>query len=154
MSNKMKSLLCASVIVGASLVSVAAWSMGPGRGGEGDPVRALAQMSEKLDLSTDQQSKVKSLLASAKDTSTADRERMQVLRAEMMAMRDSFNADKARKTADEIGQITGRMVYQASETMSQIYQVLNAEQKAELDAMMAKRDENRGKRRAGAGKES
>lgn len=153
MSNKLQSWLCGSVIVGAALVSVAAWSMGPARGGEGDPVRALAHISEQLDLSADQQSKVKSLLASAQETSAAERKRMQVLRAEMMAMRDSFNAEKARQTADEIGQITGRMVYQASETMSQVYQLLNAEQKAELDAMMAKRDGHRGKRPAGAGKE-
>lgn len=62
-----------------------------------------------------------------------------------MAQRDSFDAGAAQKIADEIGQITGRMVYRASETWAQVYQVLNAEQRAELDAMMAKRQARRGK---------
>ena len=70
----------------------------------------------------------------------------------MSAMRDSFDATRARKTADEIGQVTGRLVFQASETWSQVYQVLNAEQKAKLDEMIAQRTQGRGKWRAGGEK--
>ena len=65
---------------------------------------------------------------------------LQELRTEMSAMRDSFDATRARKTADEIGQVTGRLVFQASQTWSQVYQVLNAEQKAKLDEMIAQVD--------------
>ncbi len=37
------------------------------------------------------------------------------------------------------------MVYRASETWPQVYQLLDAEQRADLDAMMVKRDTHRGR---------
>ena len=127
--------------------------MGPqAEGMQPDPGRMMTQMGEKLDLSTEQQTKIKELTSAARQASAADHKRMQELRTEMSAMRDSFDATRARKTADEIGQVTGRLVFQASETWSQVYQVLNAEQKAKLDEMIAQRAQGRGKWRAGGEK--
>ena len=127
--------------------------MGPqGEGMQPDPARMMAQMSAKLDLSAEQQAKIQELTTAARQASAADHQRMQELRTEMAAMRDSFDATRARKTADEIGQVTGRLVFQASQTWSQVYQVLNAEQKARLDEMMAQRAQGRGKWRAGGEK--
>jgi Spy/CpxP family protein refolding chaperone len=74
--------------------------------------------------------------------------------AKMLAQRDSFDATEARKIADEIGQVTGRMVFRASATWSQVYQLLNAEQRAELETLMAKREAHRGKRHKGGGKDA
>jgi Spy/CpxP family protein refolding chaperone len=116
---------------------------------EPDPTQMMAQMGKKLDLSAEQQSEVEGLLASAKQASAADQKRMHELRVEMKGMRDNFDAEKARKLADEIGKVTGRLVYQASATWSGVYQLLNAEQKAELDSMMAQRGERHGKWREG-----
>ncbi len=153
MKRKLKTWLCAAALAGANAVSVGAWAMGPqAEGVQPDPGRMMAQMGEKLDLSTEQQAKIKELTSAARQASAADHKRMQELRTEMSAMRDSFDATRARKTADEIGQVTGRLVFQASETWSQVYQVLNAEQKAKLDEMIAQRGQGRGKWRAGGEK--
>jgi Spy/CpxP family protein refolding chaperone len=147
MNRKLKIWLCAAVLAAANGVSVGAWAMGPqAEGTQPDPGRIMAQMGEKLELSADQQAKIK------EQASAADHKRMQELRTEMAAMRDSFDATRARKTADEIGQVTGRLVFQASETWSQVYQLLNAEQKAKLDEMIAQRAQGRGKWRAGGEK--
>ena len=91
-------------------------------------------------------------MSASRQASATDQKRMQELRTEMMGMRDNFDATRARKTADEIGQVTGRLVFQASETWSQVYQLLNAEQKAKLDELMAQRTQRRGKWREGAEK--
>ena len=148
MSSKLKMWLCGAVLAGAAAVSVGAAAMGPPpEGMQPDPVRMLEHMGKKLDLSADQQSKIEGLVKQAREATAADQKRMQELRAEMQGMRESFDATRARKTADEIGQVTGRLVFQASETWSQVYQLLNAEQKAKLDAMMAKRGERRDKMR-------
>ncbi len=153
MNSKLKTWLCAAALATASTVSVGAWAMGPqGEGMQPDPARMMAQMSAKLDLSAEQQAKIQELTTAARQASAADHQRMQELRTEMAAMRDSFDATRARKTADEIGQVTGRLVFQASQTWSQVYQVLNAEQKARLDEMMAQRAQGRGKWRAGGEK--
>jgi Spy/CpxP family protein refolding chaperone len=149
MTSKVKIWLRGAALAGAAVMSVAAWAMGPPGGMEPDPAQMMAHMSKHLDLSAEQQSKVEGLLATAKQASAADQKRMQELRVEMKGMRDNFDAEKARKLADEIGQVTGRLVYQASATWSSVYQLLNAEQKAKLDGMMAKRDERRGKWREG-----
>jgi len=42
--------------------------------------------------------------------------------------------------ADEIGEITSRMVFQAVSTHAEIYQLLTDEQKEEMDAMMEQRE--------------
>jgi len=119
--------------------------MGPPPEGMGDPSMMMTHMSERLDLSAEQQEKVKSLLSASQEAGAADRKRMQELRAELMAMKTRFDQDKAHKIADEIGQITGRMVYQGSDTFSRIYQLLDPSQQAKLDAMMARRGERRSK---------
>jgi Spy/CpxP family protein refolding chaperone len=113
----------------------------------------LAHMGDKLGLSSEQKSRVESLLAAGKEANAADHARMRELRAQMMAMRGDFDEQKARHVSDEIGQVTARMVYQASATWSQVYQLLNPEQQAQLDSLMAQRSERRGKIRDGGGKQ-
>jgi Spy/CpxP family protein refolding chaperone len=153
MNSKLKTILCAAALAAATAVSVGARAMGPqAEGMQPDPARMISQMGAKLDLSAEQQAKIQELTTAARQASAADHKRMQELRTEMSTMRDSFDATRARKTADEIGQVTGRLVFQASQTWSQVYQVLNAEQKAKLDEMMAQRAQGRGKWRAGGEK--
>ncbi len=145
MNGKLKNWLCGVALAGAGAMSLAAWAMEPQDGMGGDPNRMFAQMSERLDLSSEQKAKVETLMTTARETSAADRKRMQELRAQMMAMKGEFDAARARKLADEIGQLTGRMVYQATDTFAQVYKVLDDKQRTQLDGMMAKRGEHRGK---------
>tara|TARA_R110001599_G_scaffold353188_1_gene590597 strand:- start:29609 stop:30073 length:465 start_codon:yes stop_codon:yes gene_type:complete len=146
MMSKWKTWACGGALASAVMMSMAAWSMGPPHGMGGDPTRMIAHLSDRLDLSSEQQTRVETLVTAAKQASEADRARMQELRAQMGAMKQDFDPGKAQLVADEIGQLTGRMVYQASETFAQVYQVLNAEQRTQLDSMMAKRGEHGGRR--------
>ena len=145
MMSKWKTWACGTALASAAVLSMAAWSMGPSHGMGGDPTRMISHLSDRLDLSGEQQTEVESLVESAKQSSATDRARMKELRAEMMAMKGDFDPGKAQAIADEIGQLTGRMVYQASETFAQVYQVLDDEQQTELDEMMAKWSEHRGR---------
>jgi Spy/CpxP family protein refolding chaperone len=88
-------------------------------------------------------------MSASREANQADRQRMQVLRQQLQAMRGDFDADKAQGIADEIGQLTSRMVFQGSKTWSEVYQLLDAEQRQELEALMKQRDQHRGKRQKG-----
>jgi protein CpxP len=145
MMSKWKNWVCGGALASAAVMSMAAWSMGPTHGMGDDPTRMIAHLSDRLDLSSEQQAEVESLVAATKQTGDTERARMQELRAQMMAMKGDFDPGKAQGIADEIGQLTGRMVYQVSETFAQVYQVLNAEQRTQLDNMMAKHQERRGR---------
>jgi len=152
MMSKWKTWACGGALATAAVMSMAAWSMGPSHGMGGDPTRMIAHLSDRLDLSAEQQTEVESLVAAAKQGSDVDRARMKELRSQMLAMKGDFDPGKAQAVADEIGQLTGRMVYQASDTFAQVYQVLNAEQRAELDSMMARHGERGGRRGHGGDK--
>jgi len=152
MMSRWKSWACGGALATAAVMSMAAWSMGPPPEMGGDPMRMIAHMSDRLNLSSEQKTEVESLVAAAKQSSEADRTRMRELRSQMQAMKGNFDPGKAQAVADEIGQLTGRMVYQASETFAKVYQVLNTEQQAQLDSMMASRGERRGKWGHGDGK--
>ena len=151
MKTKWKRWLAGSTLAVALAASATAWSMGHGGGMDHDPARMIAHMTDRLDLSTEQQASVETLLTSAQQANAADRERLKVLRGEMMGLRTDFDSGKAQQMSDEIGQITARMVFEASKTWSGIYQTLNAEQQAELDELMKKREAHRGKRRKDGG---
>jgi Spy/CpxP family protein refolding chaperone len=114
--------------------------MGHGGGMDFDPGRMVAHMTDRLDLTDEQASRVKQLTTSGKDQSAADRKRIQELREQLRAQRDNFNAGEAQMMADEIGEITSRMVFQAVSTHAKIYQLLTDEQKEEMDAMMEQRE--------------
>lgn len=154
MPGKVKTWLCGVALAGATAMSLTSWAMGPHGDMERDPGRMLAHLGDRLDLSSEQKSRIESLMAEGKEANAADHARMQELRKQMMGMRDNFDQQQARQLADEIGQITARLAYQTSASWSQVYQLLDAEQKARLDTMMARRaEEHRGKWRGDGGKQ-
>jgi len=126
-------------------VSVASWSMGHGEGPGHDPALMVAHMTARLDLTEEQQGKVEELMASSGEQIGADRARLMQLREEMRGQRDSFDAGQAQVIADKFGEISGRMMFQTSSTYAGIYQLLTDEQKAEMDALMEKRESRREK---------
>jgi Spy/CpxP family protein refolding chaperone len=149
MSNKLGKRILATTLGLVVLLSAAAWAMGPGGGMDHDPTRMVEHMSRKLDLSDEQKAEVETLVSSSRQASAQDMQRMRELRGEMRAQANNFDADKARTIADEIGQITGRLAYQAAETRAGVYQLLNDEQRAQMAQMMEKRGEHRGKKGKG-----
>jgi Spy/CpxP family protein refolding chaperone len=144
-THTLKNWLLGATLAGATAMSVGGWAMGHKSGMEHDPGRMLSRMSEKLELSSEQQAGVEKLLTESRQASEADRKRLKTLRAEIGAQRTNFDPVAAQQIAGEIGQITSRMVYRASETWAQVYQLLDAGQKAELDTLMAQRESRRSK---------
>ncbi|TXS90168.1 periplasmic heavy metal sensor [Parahaliea maris] len=121
---------------------------GPGPGGPHDGGRMLAKMAEELELTEEQQGKIKAIYASSREQGAADRERLHELKQQMRASEGDFDEGSAQKAADEIGEITSRMTYQRASAQHQVREVLSDEQRAELDEMMEQRKE-RGERRWG-----
>ena len=60
-------------------------------------------------------------------------------------MREAFDPDTAGAAAGRIGEITEICVYEMARTQSEVYGVLDAEQRAEWDAMMERREARRDK---------
>jgi protein CpxP len=151
MTNSITKALMGAAMAGLALLSLSAssWAMNHGGARDHDPAKMLSHMTERLDLTQEQQGQIKEVMVSSREQSSADQERMKVLREEMREQRDNFDAGEAQKLADEIGEITSRMVFDATSTHARIYLLLTDEQKAEMDAMMEKRHERRGKWRKG-----
>ncbi|MEM8563939.1 MAG: Spy/CpxP family protein refolding chaperone [Pseudomonadota bacterium] len=144
MKSNWKKIMATTALTSVLAASAMAWSGAGPYGKGGDPMRMFGYMSERLDLSDEQQTEVGALMAVAKQERSEDKSRMKELRSELMAMKADFDEGRAQSIADEIGQITSRMVYQMSSTFAQVYGVLDADQKAELDSMLAKRGDRSG----------
>jgi Spy/CpxP family protein refolding chaperone len=144
-------LAAASATVSLATLSSASWSMNHGMGMEHDSGRMLSHMAERLDLSQEQREQVKSLLAAAQETTAADRERLQELRQGLHDQGADVDEGQAQAAADEIGQITSRLVYQATITQARVQMLLTPEQRAEMARLMEKRAERRGKWHRGGG---
>ena len=140
MTNKINNWLFGIVLAVAAIGSAASWAIGPQRGMDHDPGRMMSHMADQLDLTEEQQAEVKSLLASSRESNAGAHQRLMELRKGMMEMRADFDADKARDISDEIGDLTGQLVYQASTTWAGVYRLLDAEQRTELDELIKKRE--------------
>ena len=151
MNKTLKKVLLGTGFAAASLVTLASasWSMHHGIGTVHDPERMLAHMTERLELDEQQQDQVEMLLRSAHESIAADRQRLHALREELRQMGSEFDAGRAQSLADEIGQITSRLVYQFASTQAQLQTLLTPEQRQELAEFMEKRGERRGKWRRG-----
>ncbi len=126
-------------------LSAATWSMGHRGGMDHDPSRMLNHMAERLELSDSQREQVESIMDSGREQSAADRARLEELREQLKAMRDDFDAGKAQQYADEIGEITSRMVYRFSSSFAEVYRLLDDDQRAELEQFEQERDQRRGR---------
>ena len=154
MTTRLKTWLCGTVLFGAAALSAACWAMGSHPGMGPTPERLLQHLGDSLDLTTEQHTAIESLLIAAKENGATDRKRLQQLREQLTSMRDSFDPRIAHNISEEVGQITARMVYQASETWSQVYRLLDAQQRAQLESLMAKRGKARGRWHGPAEQES
>lgn len=141
-----------AVLLGMSVVTMGSWAKPYDRDHHGDwdsdrsqhrLEKRLAHLDRHLDLTEQQHATIKGLLQTAFSESEGDRERMQQLRDQLHDLRDGFDDREARRTADEIGRLTSDRVYRMANTQAQVYQVLDTEQRAELDAMKEKRGERR-----------
>ena len=147
MNKTFKKILLGTGFSALSLVALntASWSMNHGGMMGRDPARMLAHMTERLDLTPEQHEEVAGLLTSAQEATGADRERLTQLRRELREQLADFDEARARELADEVGQITATMVFEATSTQARVQAVLRPEQREEMRRMMDKRMERRGK---------
>jgi len=147
MNNSLKKILLGTGFAALSLVTLssASWSKNHGMGMGHDPDRLLGHIAERLELSGEQREEVADLLKSAEQATAADRERLRELRAELHRQGEDFDAGRVQSLADEIGQITSRLVYQSASTQARVQALLSPEQQEEMARLMEKRTERRGR---------
>lgn len=124
------------------VVAAASWSMSGSEAPRHDPQQKVSHLAKMLQLTEEQEVSVKTLLMASFEESEADHERLRALRAELLDQPESFVEATAQSAADEIGQITSRMVYRMASTRAAIYQLLDDEQRLAMNEM----DEWSGKR--------
>jgi Spy/CpxP family protein refolding chaperone len=127
-------------------VAAASWSLPQGDGERPDPQHRITHLSKMLELTDEQEATVQTLMTSSFEESEADRERLRELRDQLKEQAASFDAATVQATADEIGQITSRMVYRRAYDRAQIYQLLDDEQRVMMAEMAEHRREHGGKR--------
>ncbi len=131
------------------LVSVGSWSKGPADVMAHDPERMLVHLTERLDLSDDQQDQVRALLSDSRERTAAEREEMRSLHEQLRALRGQFDADKARALTRRMGEITGDMMYEFAQVQAETYALLNDQQKQRMEKIMAEREDRRDRRHGG-----
>ena len=118
--------------------------MGMGHGGF-DSERRLERMTQKLDLSAEQQDQIKAIFDANQAERQALRENMQQNREALrnLMTTDSPNEADIRALAETQGQFKANMIVMKAKTRQAIAAVLTDEQKAKMQAMRDKR--HRGK---------
>jgi len=121
--------------------------IGPGSPAQGDDFRQLEFIADQLGLSDDQEEQINQVINASQLTNAVDRERARQIGEEMKAQVSSFDAGTVQSLADELGAITSRLSYSATETHAAIYQLFTAEQQAQLEELRLQRGEHRGEQR-------
>ncbi|MDG1943116.1 MAG: hypothetical protein P8J17_02515 [Halioglobus sp.] len=150
MKKSMTKAVISTVAAGVALLSfaVGSWSMPLGAGYENDPARMTSFMSKKLDFTESQEASAKVILTTSFEEVEADVQRLKILKKQLRVQEDGFDAAVARESADEIGEITARLVFLKANTFAEISGLLNEEQRSKVARLIEKREERGGMRRA------
>jgi Spy/CpxP family protein refolding chaperone len=144
--------LIATLCITASLLTLAGPlaarpDAGPGGSGSGDDFRHLEFIADQLGLSDDQEEQINQIISASQLENAVDRERARQIGEEMKAQVSSFDAGTVQALADELGAITSRLSYSATETHAAIHQLFTAEQQAQLEGLRLQREQHRGEHR-------
>lgn len=110
------------------------WSM-PGFGGG----HGMKGVFNSLDLDEEQRVAIESRLDAARSATEADRQRMRELRELARELHSNYDAGEAQQLADEMGEITGRLIFSKMSTRADIRSLLSAEQIEQLEARAEQR---------------
>lgn len=146
MSNPLKRVLLGAGFAGVALLSLSAVAWSGSHGGmERDPGRMLAHMADRLDLSDAQQEQAEQIISGAVEQGQQYREEMSSLREQLRAMQGNFDPDTARSLSQQIGTLTGEVVYLMASTHARIYDMLTPEQREQMEALREHWEERRDK---------
>ena len=109
--------------------------------------RMADRLIEKLALDAVQADQLRSIQSAATEATREDRERLKTLHKQFRAQADDFDQGAAQKLADEVGEITARLVYAATSVRASAYDVLTEAQRAELEEIRAAHESRREARR-------
>ncbi len=109
--------------------------------------RMANHLIEKLALDAVQADQVRSIQSTTAEATRDDRERLKTLREQLREQADDFDQGAAQKLADEVGEITARLVYATTSARASVYSVLTEAQRAELEEIRAAHESRREARR-------
>ncbi len=132
-----------AVLVTTVSLAVAAWPGKPGGDRAPDPEHMVERLTRHLELTAEQQDRAEEIFSQGFEEARADHERIEELHESLRGQVAEFDAGAAQATADEIGAITSRMVYRRASAQASLYQILDEEQRAELEAFAKKREKRR-----------
>lgn len=139
----MKKLVAAmSVFLGLTALSLSLEAR-PGKGGDHDFLDRLEFIADRIGLTDQQEADINSIINSSQLTNAVDRERAVQIKDELHGLTENFDASQAQILADEMGEITARLVYTKAETQAAVQAVFTAEQKEMLQAMREEREKMR-----------
>ncbi len=146
-SSNSKAAVVATACLLAALIFPTASVAKPGGPSGHDPVQMVERMTQRLDLTEQQQSEITALLEAEQENVRGEREQLKGLREQLISHGEDFDSDSARKTADNIGVISGNLAYARAYTLSEVNKILTEDQRAQLGSFMDERGGHRGERR-------
>ena len=138
--------LTAIILAAAAGLAATATAQGPGRGfGPGFRQHdgwMLRHMTKELNLTTDQQNQIKSIMQAQKSKLQPLMQQMrQNWQTENANITGSFDENQARTFANKQSQIMSDLIVEQERTKSQIYAVLTPEQRQKAQQLMQQREQ-------------
>jgi Spy/CpxP family protein refolding chaperone len=156
----MKKFITVAVLI-TGLASFSGLSLAQPEMGRGGPpgienLDHLDMLADQIGLTEEQGTEITEIVNNAQLASAVDRERIHQIKDELRAMADNFDASQAQILADELGEISGRLAYNGTESHAAIRQVFTEEQRVMLEELRAEHESSRsrfggGKRRPSGG---
>jgi Spy/CpxP family protein refolding chaperone len=137
------SIAATAVLVTTISLTAMAWPGGHRGGSPPDPEHMIERLDRHLDLTDEQETQIEGLIGTSLSESKTDQQRLGILREQLGAQTSSFDAGTAQQAADEVGEITGRMVFRRASTQAGVYQLLDAQQREQFASLQDQRKERR-----------
>ena len=130
-------LAVAAVLLGGVIFAIAQRAMSHRSGGHGPfgGERGLMTMMNRLDLSVEQQAKVKEILSANRSTVQPIREQLRAGQEKLAALKGSFDEEAVSAIAADQGKLMAQLIVARQRVKSEIFSVLNDEQKAKAEEM-------------------
>ena len=145
MGISLKRAMIGAAAAGTLTLAFAAsgWSMHRGTEMARDPAQAahkiVYRLNYTLDFSEPQEAAITDVLTGALGASAQTRQRLHELRGQLRALPSDYDAQLAGELTAEVGELTAELVLRKVSTQAEIYQLLSVEQRAEMDALLQKR---------------
>jgi len=139
-------LAIAAILVIGGIFAIAQRAMHKGFGGHGMRGQGVMLMLRRLDLTSDQQAKVKEIFEANKGTVQPLREQLKANHEKLDSLGGNFDEGQVTAIAKEQGELMSQLIVDRQKVKSQIFAILTDEQKvkaAQLQQEMKQRFQDR-----------